>query len=136
MDRYEAWKNACDRIENSVKEWNEDKSKPRCPLCGGKATARWDYDGDYDIHVFIECEDCSCRVKGSRIDEVDAQWCKRVDSKVLDDGKKVDGLMHKVGFLAGRLADVTGGSEEALLKLIDEVHSELSQIADEYWSER
>lgn len=52
------------------------------------------------------------------------------------DDEKVDRLMHKVGFLAGRLADVKGGSEEALLKLIDEVHSELIQIADEYWSER
>ena len=50
--------------------------------------------------------------------------------------EKMDSLMHKVGFLAGRLEGVKGGSEEALLKLIDEVHSGLSQIANEYWSER
>lgn len=86
MDRYDEWKKACDELDEGVKKWNADPSKPGCPLCGNRATARWNYDGDYDIHVFIECDDCSCRVKGWSLEDVDAQWSKRV-SPLMSIGK-------------------------------------------------
>ena len=46
-----------------------------------------------------------------------------------------DEVMHKIGFIAGRL-DVTGGSEPALVSLCQECRKELSQIAEEYWKEK
>lgn len=78
VDRAKAWEDACNEMDRDVKEWNEDPAKPGCPLCGGKAVARWRWDSNYDIHVFIECDSCSCRVKGYSVEDVDAQWSKRV----------------------------------------------------------
>lgn len=46
-----------------------------------------------------------------------------------------DEVMHKVGFMAGKL-DVTGGTEPALVSLCQECSRELSQIAEEYWKEK
>lgn len=44
-----------------------------------------------------------------------------------------DEAMHKIGYLAGRL-DVTGGSEESLVNLCQEVRDELAMAADKYWN--
>lgn len=46
-----------------------------------------------------------------------------------------DEVMHKIGFVAGKL-DVTGGNEPALVSLCQECSKELSQIAEEYWKEK
>lgn len=57
----------------------------------------------------------------------------RVDEKTKLKLERADEAMHKVGYLAGRL-DVTGGSEESLVKLCQEVRDELAMAADRYWN--
>ena len=49
--------------------------------------------------------------------------------------KKMDSIMHEVGYAVGRL-DVVGGSEESLLELINEVHDKLAALVEGYWKDR
>lgn len=48
----------------------------------------------------------------------------------------IDEIMHKIGFISGKLDVVEGGQESAYVKLCQECSKELSNIAREYWIKR
>lgn len=69
MDTYESWQKFCKESDEKVKKYN-DGPRDKCPFCHNDLEASWNYDSDYTPYFFIECTNCSMRLKDSYMEGV------------------------------------------------------------------
>lgn len=119
---YEDWKATCDKADAAVKGFNETEHEP-CPLCGSKAEAWWNYDGDYDISFYIECTNCSCRVKESTFEECVDVWeagRKSHETKTL---QEIEGIIMSTFLIPDKEPETV--CDRALLEIYKKVEKQL-----------